>query len=482
MKASRQWLIGVAAVFLSAAVSSAYPDDYVATDLDDPLQPVWNTLDRLPTDMSETVIRSIRTQFTTLSRQLDNKLRPLTSAVNAMNSVTATLRSLEQRQSGGVAPSSSNSNLIQFYQNRITVDMAEAVSKLERHIDTKMAALETKLTEHINTKFSSAITGGGGGGGGRELPTQAPGSGGEDIAVTVQENKALLENVNTHILKINEKLGGSEEGDNSCVTLVDKVSELMGGSAGGGEVCANRPPEIMRTGLPRDCSDTHWQQNWNSGVYEIFPTLDPKAPVSAYCDMGDPAAKNTGGWTVILRRRNTTFGLVSFNRTWDEYRMGFGDPAEGEWWFGLGALHALTYRQPFEVDLLLHDIQKGTYHAQYSTFRVEDEAHNFRLLLSGFTGNLTHDALTAKHHGSPFTTPDRDNDAWPEGNCGQSNAGGWWFDACHFTTLTAPFPTSTDRDAKTIRWLEDEWLVLDDVIMKIRPESYADRFKAHSAA
>ncbi|XP_045138691.1 fibrinogen-like protein 1 [Portunus trituberculatus] len=197
--------------------------------------------------------------------------------------------------------------------------------------------------------------------------------------------------------------------------------------------------------------------------------------------MGQPGAKDTGGWTVILRRRNTTDGLVDFNRTWSEYRTGFGDPGEGEWWFGLSHLHALTYRQPYEVDLLLRDIEKGTFHAQYSSFRVEDEAHNYKLILAGFSGNLTHDALTSKHHGSPFSTWDKDNDSWGSGNCGKSNGGGWWFNNCHFTTLTAPFPTSADRNARTIRWLEDDWLVLDDVTLKIRPFNYAERFNVHNS-
>lgn len=46
----------------------------------------------------------------------------------------------------------------------------------------------------------------------------------------------------------------------------------------------------------------------------LRPHTVPQAPVYSYCDMGESGAKETGGWTVILRRRNSTFGLVNFNR------------------------------------------------------------------------------------------------------------------------------------------------------------------------
>lgn len=109
--------------------------------------------------------------------------------------------------------------------------------------------------------------------------------------------------------------------------------------------------------------------------------------------------------------------------------------------------------------------------------RLEDESQKFSLVIDGFSGNMTMDALAAKHHGSPFTTYDNDNDEWETNNCAVSNGGGWWFNRCHYTTLTATFPVSTDRDAKTIRWRNgDNWLVMDEVTMMIRPVGYSNRF------
>ncbi|CAL4059116.1 unnamed protein product, partial [Meganyctiphanes norvegica] len=220
--------------------------------------------------------------------------------------------------------------------------------------------------------------------------------------------------------------------------------------------------------LPRDCSDHHWHQpHAPSGVYQIYPTLDPKMPVTVMCDM-----EKSSGWTEVLRRHNSSWGLTSFNRTWREYSQGFGLPGQGEHWMGLRWLHALTYRQPYEAEIIMHDIEQGTFLATYNTFRIDDEARLYRLVVGGFSGNVTTDSLGITHHNEPFSTPDHDNDDLPE-NCAQNNQGGWWFASCHRTTLTAPFPTSDDRDAKTIRWMKDnKWLVLDDVIFRIRPAAY----------
>lgn len=246
MKTGRhQCLIGVAAVLLCAAVSSEAADEddyYVATDLDDPLQPVWDTLDRLPVEVSDAVIRAMRTQFTMLNTQLENKVRPLS---NAMTSVTSSLRRLEQVVSGGVTTEGTSGNFAQFYERRVLNDISESVTKLERHIDAQVAGLETKLKVHIDSKFSSAADVGEEGGRGGNI--QSTGSESEDVgslSQTLRANSRVLENINTHVLKINEKLGGSSEGDDTCSTLVDKVSELMGGSVGERGVCATGNQEV----------------------------------------------------------------------------------------------------------------------------------------------------------------------------------------------------------------------------------------------
>lgn len=112
---------------------------------------------------------------------------------------------------------------------------------------------------------------------------------------------------------------------------------------------------------------------------------------------------------------------------------------------------------------------------------MESEARAFRLAVEGFSGNLSYDALSAMHHGKPFSTYDKDNDALVNENCAVNNGGGWWYDQCHKAALTATFPDGSSRAARTIRWFTPEtWLVLDDVTLKLRPANYNYSLKEYS--
>lgn len=68
---------------------------------------------------------------------------------------------------------------------------------------------------------------------------------------------------------------------------------------------------------PRDCSDYNVMEARKNGVYRVTP--DPRnGTFEVFCDMESYG----GGWTVIQQRLD---GSVSFNRTWMEYKKGFGN-------------------------------------------------------------------------------------------------------------------------------------------------------------
>lgn len=88
--------------------------------------------------------------------------------------------------------------------------------------------------------------------------------------------------------------------------------------------------------------------------------------LQAKCDMETAG----GGWTVIQSRQD---GSLDFNRTWQEYREGFGSP-QGEHWLGNAALHALTSAGQHQLRVELEDWHQQKRHATYNNFKVASEA------------------------------------------------------------------------------------------------------------
>ncbi|XP_061899094.1 mediator of DNA damage checkpoint protein 1-like [Entelurus aequoreus] len=187
----------------------------------------------------------------------------------------------------------------------------------------------------------------------------------------------------------------------------------------------------------RDCSDLLAQAAAavKSGVYRVTPDVRHGAfPV--LCDM----ELRGGGWTLLQLRRD---GSVSFNRSWAEYRSGFGDLLRGgEFWLGNQHIHLLTRDRDMTLRVELRDFSGVAGYAEYSRFKVASERTRFRLTVGGYSGTAG-DALvfsaSYNHSNRAFTTPDRDNDRYPSGNCGAYYGSGWWFDACMAANLNGRY-------------------------------------------
>ena len=161
-----------------------------------------------------------------------------------------------------------------------------------------------------------------------------------------------------------------------------------------------------------------------SGLYSLI--LD-KTPV--YCE-----TTNGGGWTVFQRRQD---GSVDFYRGWEEYKKGFGSPSS-EFWWGLERLHAATHNKPRELHIDMEDFSGNKAYAHYTSFSIASESNKYAISVSGYSGTAGYDAL--KYHNSkPFTTKDRDHDAWSMGNCAVSHNGAWWFDSCVYSRLNGKY-------------------------------------------
>jgi len=130
--------------------------------------------------------------------------------------------------------------------------------------------------------------------------------------------------------------------------------------------------------------------------------------------------------TPLLIQQND--GSGSMNRTWAEYKVGFGDPS-GNYWFGNDLLRQLTANKSYKLRFDLQQRDTGNwYYAEYSRFKVLSEADNYTLLEGGFSGNASNDALRYQN-GYMFATIDRDNDR-SSVNCAAMIGGGFWWWRC----------------------------------------------------
>lgn len=146
-----------------------------------------------------------------------------------------------------------------------------------------------------------------------------------------------------------------------------------------------------------------------------------------------------GGWLLVQQRES---GELSFNRSWAEYRGGFGgvDPqGSGELWLGNENLHLLTNQGETMLRVELEDWEGGVASAEY-TVRVGPEAEGYALQASGYTGDAG-DALAALG-GTRFSTYDRDG----------GNGGGWWYNPEHTANLNGVYRKGAERGAGGVVW------------------------------
>nr|XP_016996318.2 angiopoietin-related protein 7-like [Drosophila takahashii] len=177
---------------------------------------------------------------------------------------------------------------------------------------------------------------------------------------------------------------------------------------------------------------------------------------------------NRDGWMIIQRRQD---GSVDFNRTWQDYKNGFGN-LKGEFFLGLEKLHQLT-KKPQELYVKLVDFQGNSRYATFDNFEVGSEEELYVLKSVGSYYGNAGDALSS-HVNKKFSTAERDNDNSVI-NCASYNSGGWWFDDCLESSLNGKYIKSHNRQHnRGIHWTpwHNYYNSLAFVEMMIRPKYY----------
>ena len=89
------------------------------------------------------------------------------------------------------------------------------------------------------------------------------------------------------------------------------------------------------------------------------------------------------------------YGSVDINRTWDEYKHGFGNDLKGEFWLGFDKIRRLTRNETKNRLLgvaLLGDLGvtlNESLHAEYEWFGKGEEKDKYRLCLGNPSGKST---------------------------------------------------------------------------------------------
>ena len=166
-----------------------------------------------------------------------------------------------------------------------------------------------------------------------------------------------------------------------------------------------------------------------------------------------PCVMEDGGWTVIQRRFNDS---LDFNRTWDDYVNGFGDPS-GNFWLGLEAMHLLSVNvSTVRLKIVLEAFDGedvGPFIIYYDNFSVGNADSSYQLTLSGFSCPEEIGDSLIRHSGMKFSTKDNEQDIAPNVNCAEMYGGGWWYKSCHGANTNAIYmPTSDNPDKVGILW------------------------------
>lgn len=178
----------------------------------------------------------------------------------------------------------------------------------------------------------------------------------------------------------------------------------------------------------QDCSDVDKARSRASGVYRVYIPYNSIEPRFVYCDLSNMKEN----YLVFQRRKD---GSEDFERTWKEYAEGFGN-VNGEFWLGNEALYVLTNTFKYKLRIDLEDFDGQKRYAEYSSFRIASSTDNYRLNVSGYSGDAG-DSLSS-HSGYEFSTIDADHDVYAP-SCAKEFHGAWWYNACHSSNLNGRY-------------------------------------------
>ncbi|KAL8571599.1 hypothetical protein ACOMHN_061753 [Nucella lapillus] len=190
----------------------------------------------------------------------------------------------------------------------------------------------------------------------------------------------------------------------------------------------------------RDCEEGMFSGFYSiNGQYIIQPSLSP-APFPVYCQF-IRAPPNTSR-NYIFTRNDVNF---TFNRTWMDFRLGFGDVSTDHW-LGLDKLYQLTNSKTFELRIRVK-VNETAIRSYFRNFVVGDEASSYKLSVGLNYKQEVEDCMSVLQ-GAKFSTYDADNDGNADTNCAAVFGGGWWYTGANCSACNPLGPVPADNGSR----------------------------------
>ena len=147
----------------------------------------------------------------------------------------------------------------------------------------------------------------------------------------------------------------------------------------------------------------------------IYP--DGQEALKVYCNM------KYGGFTLIMQKHKRETHNGAFNKSWHEYKVGFGHISAENYWLGLEHMHKLTNAVKTDIYIEYYHFGELKYERYYSNIKIGPEIANYNITLGD-------DQFSNPDHmsGVPFIT--FDNTIGDDNELNDLPAyfqAGWWF-------------------------------------------------------
>ncbi|XP_046546273.1 fibrinogen-like protein 1 [Haliotis rubra] len=196
--------------------------------------------------------------------------------------------------------------------------------------------------------------------------------------------------------------------------------------------------------LMYDCTEGSQSPHYTDqkGLFYILPPT-ASSPFKVMCNM-------KYGGKVYLMRKDATYPYVDFNRTWEEYRDGFGDlTLDGNFWLGNEKIFLISTYRDMKLNIQMYH-NSDFYQHFYKQFKVLNESSGYKASYIHHFGNSKHnfthylDNCMKDQNEMLFTSIDRDNDLKNGENCAQIRLSGWWYNECGGCNPTGKLQNRSD--------------------------------------